>query len=112
VELKDAVAVVTGEASGLGGAKVCRLVAGGARVAILDLAREAGERLVRELDPGILFLETDVTDEDGTARAWAGPWRPLERSILRSTVPELGRRSGCWARKGPCPWQTSSGSSG
>ena len=58
------VALVTGGASGLGGATVRALAARGAKVVIVDRARDAGEALARELGPLALFAEADVTSEE------------------------------------------------
>lgn len=55
--------LVTGGASGLGAATARMLVAGGGRVAIADLNREAGETLAAELGPTARFIATDVADE-------------------------------------------------
>ena len=58
------VAVVTGGANGIGLATVRRLSASGARVAIWDRARDAGDAAVRSLASSgadVLFVETDVT---------------------------------------------------
>jgi len=64
-------AVITGGASGLGAAVARRLAAAGARVALFDLNREAGEALAAEL--GGVFCQVDVTSEasvdEGFARA-------------------------------------------
>jgi NAD(P)-dependent dehydrogenase (short-subunit alcohol dehydrogenase family) len=60
---KGKVALVTGGASGLGGATVRALAARGARVVIADRSRDQGEALARELGKDALFVETDVTDE-------------------------------------------------
>ena len=54
-------AIVTGGASGLGEATARKLAADGAKVAVLDLQRERGEKVAREI--GGLFCETDVTNE-------------------------------------------------
>ena len=59
------VALVTGAASGIGRACVQRLVAGGTRVAALDLDAAAME------DLGALALTADVTDADAVAGAVA-----------------------------------------
>ncbi len=70
---KGMAAVVTGGASGLGLATARALAAQGARVAILDMNRQAGEAAAAEL--GGVFCEVDVTDEQavdaGFARARA-----------------------------------------
>lgn len=65
MEIKDAVAVVTGGASGLGLATTKRLLDGGAQVVVLDLR---GEEAVRELGERARFVEADVTDEAAVAK--------------------------------------------
>jgi NAD(P)-dependent dehydrogenase (short-subunit alcohol dehydrogenase family) len=66
MEIKDAVAVVTGGASGLGLATTKRLLDRGAQVVVIDLR---GEEAVRELGERARFVEADVTDEAGVAKA-------------------------------------------
>lgn len=60
MKLTDAVALVTGGASGLGAATVRHLVAGGAKVVIADRDEERGTALATEL--GATFAKTDITD--------------------------------------------------
>lgn len=67
--LKDCVAVVTGGASGLGEATVRRCVAAGGKACILDVAEEAGNRLVQELGERAAFARTDITDEASVGAA-------------------------------------------
>jgi NAD(P)-dependent dehydrogenase (short-subunit alcohol dehydrogenase family) len=64
VQIQGAGAVVTGGASGLGGATVRELIAAGARVAILDLPRSPGEKVAAELGRGTIFCPCDVTKAD------------------------------------------------
>jgi NAD(P)-dependent dehydrogenase (short-subunit alcohol dehydrogenase family) len=59
---KGKVALVTGGASGLGGATARALVQRGASVVIVDRSRAAGEALAAELGKGACFVEADVTD--------------------------------------------------
>jgi NAD(P)-dependent dehydrogenase (short-subunit alcohol dehydrogenase family) len=63
MEIKDAVAVVTGGASGLGLAAARRLAAGGAHVVVVDLPSSDGERVAEELGERSAFAAADVTDE-------------------------------------------------
>lgn len=65
---KDKVAVVTGGASGLGEATVQRLVAEGARVAIVDLNIDLANALAARLGERVKTYALDITDE----AAWGG----------------------------------------
>jgi NAD(P)-dependent dehydrogenase (short-subunit alcohol dehydrogenase family) len=66
VEITDAVALVTGGASGLGLATTKRLLDAGAQVVVLDLK---GEEVVRELGDRARFAPADVTDEKAVTSA-------------------------------------------
>ena len=63
MRLGDVRAMVTGGASGLGGATTRRLVEGGGRVTICDLPGSKGAELARELGERAQFTPTDVTSE-------------------------------------------------
>jgi NAD(P)-dependent dehydrogenase (short-subunit alcohol dehydrogenase family) len=63
VDPKNKTFLVTGGASGLGGATVRALVSRGANVVIVDKARDAGGALAAELGAKSRFIEADVTDE-------------------------------------------------
>ena len=67
MDLKDAAAVVTGGASGLGEATARRLKAAGAHVTIIDFNADKGEALAKEL--GVKFVKADVTDAEQVAEA-------------------------------------------
>jgi NAD(P)-dependent dehydrogenase (short-subunit alcohol dehydrogenase family) len=64
MEIAGSVAVVTGGASGLGGATTQLLVAGGAKAAILDLPRSPGEKVAAEIGENAIFCPCDVTNTD------------------------------------------------
>src|SRR5271168_3576763 len=80
MDIRDAAAIVTGGASGLG-AETARALAGrGAKVVILDRAEEAGQKMAAEI--GGVFAHADVSDEVQVqsavgAAADLGPMRVL-----------------------------------
>jgi NAD(P)-dependent dehydrogenase (short-subunit alcohol dehydrogenase family) len=69
VQINDAVAVVTGGASGLGLATTKALLAEGAQVVILDLPTSKGEAVANELGDRARFAAADVTDEAAVTAA-------------------------------------------
>lgn len=66
MEIKDAVAVVTGGASGLGLATTKRLLDKGASVVVIDLK---GEDVVADLGPRARFAQANVTDPESVSAA-------------------------------------------
>ena len=60
MDVKGQAAIVTGGASGLGGATASALAAAGAKVAIFDLQDELGEQKAKEI--GGIFVKTNVAD--------------------------------------------------
>ncbi|MDF5752149.1 SDR family NAD(P)-dependent oxidoreductase [Spongiactinospora sp. TRM90649] len=82
MKLTNAVALVTGGASGLGLATVRELRAAGADVVILDLPSSGGEAVAEEIGSHVCFVPGDVTDEKDVAAAVAacaarGPLRAV-----------------------------------
>ena len=69
MELQDKGVLVTGGASGLGGACVRTLSQAGAKVVIADLNAESGEALAKEVGDSALFVKTNVLDEDSVKAA-------------------------------------------
>ena len=80
MDVQNAVAIVTGGASGLGLASARKLAAAGARVVIIDQATSPGAAVAAEL--GATFAVADVTEEESMKEAVAlaetlGPVRVL-----------------------------------
>ena len=69
MEVSTVKAIVTGGASGLGRATAARVIAGGGRVALLDLERSAGADVARELGDRAVFTPADVTSGEAVAEA-------------------------------------------
>ncbi len=69
MQVNDVRALITGGASGLGFATAERLIAGGARVTILDVNQEAGAEAARALGAAARFEAVDVTNESAVDAA-------------------------------------------
>ena len=69
MELKEKVAIVTGGASGLGEACARRFALEGAKIGILDVDEEKGNRLAAELGVQAIYCRTDVTSEKSVQAA-------------------------------------------
>jgi NAD(P)-dependent dehydrogenase (short-subunit alcohol dehydrogenase family) len=69
MDIKGAAAIVTGGASGLGGATAERLAKAGAKVTIFDLNAELGRSHAKAI--GAHFIAVDVTDEPAVEAALA-----------------------------------------
>lgn len=69
MQINTLIALITGGASGLGGAAAVRLVDQGAKVVLLDVDAEKGTSLVHELGDNARFIQGDVTSEDNVRAA-------------------------------------------
>ena len=66
--LQERVVIITGGASGIGRATAARLVAEGARVALVDIDGDAAAAAAAQLGDGVLPLAGDVADEADVER--------------------------------------------
>ena len=69
MQLENKVIVVTGGASGIGGAISRVLVARGAKVVAVDINADAGESLTNDLGANVRFLLGDVSEQDVATNA-------------------------------------------
>jgi NAD(P)-dependent dehydrogenase (short-subunit alcohol dehydrogenase family) len=81
MEIAGASAIVTGGASGLGGATARRLAADGMKVVVVDLNEAAGEAMASEINGA--FVKADVQNEEEVNAAVAAA---VEMAPLRALV--------------------------
>jgi len=101
MDFKDVPAIVTGGASGLGEGAARVLAAAGARVAILDLQEEAGQRVAEEL--GGIFVRCDVSSAESAEAAFAAAREahgPCGIAVNCAGIAPAGKIVG---REGPMP---------
>ena len=98
MRLADKVALITGAANGIGLACAQAYLQAGARLALLDIDREAGEKAVQALDgthEGVIFYQADVAQAgavDEAVRATIARWGRID--ILISNAGIGGRKLG------------------
>lgn len=71
MQMREAVFLITGGASGLGAGTARMVVANGAKVVLADLKEAEGNALAAELGSAAKFVRTDVTDEASSTAAVA-----------------------------------------
>ena len=71
MRLENAVSLITGGASGLGGATATRFAEHGAKVVILDRDDDKGTKLAAEIGENARFVKADVTSEADVQAALA-----------------------------------------
>ena len=69
MKIYDAIALITGGASGLGAGTAARFIQNGARVVILDRDQDKGTQLAAELGDNARFFGADVTSEEDVRAA-------------------------------------------
>jgi 3-hydroxyacyl-CoA dehydrogenase / 3-hydroxy-2-methylbutyryl-CoA dehydrogenase len=101
MNLKDAVAIVTGGGSGLGEATAREFALAGARVAILDLPASPGAKVAQELGERGLFVAADVVSADGVAEAVNNIVRQFGKVSIAVNCAGIGRAMRTVGKEGP-----------
>src|SRR5437667_3766924 len=94
-------AIITGGASGLGRATAARLLAGGARVAIVDRPASTGAEVAKELGARAAFTPADVTSADDVAAAVAKAREHLGGVNVLVNCAGIGTAMKTFGRNGP-----------
>ena len=101
MELSAVRAIVTGGASGLGRATAGRVIAGGGRVALLDLPRSAGPEVARDLGERALFTPADVTSGEAVTAAVEGARAFMDGINVLVNCAGIGTAGKTVSRSGP-----------
>jgi 3-hydroxyacyl-CoA dehydrogenase/3-hydroxy-2-methylbutyryl-CoA dehydrogenase len=101
MNLKDAVAVVTGGGSGLGEATAREFAQGGARIAILDLPNSPGAKVAESLGEKGLFVTADVASGEAVEQAIAKAVERFGTIHIAVNCAGIGRAQRTVTREGP-----------
>jgi len=94
MEIKNNVFIVTGGASGLGGATSTMLARAGGKVIIADVQADKGEALARDLGASTRFMKCDVTSEaDGQAVVAAAAELGTLRGLVNCAGIAIGEKT-------------------
>src|SRR6201990_1037631 len=99
MDVKGQAAIVTGGASGLGGATASALAAAGAKVAIFDLQDELGEKKAKEI--GGLYVKTNVSDAANTEASVKTVVEKLGAPRVVVNCAGIGRAARTISKSGP-----------
>ena len=99
MNVKGQAAIVTGGASGLGGATASALAAAGAKVAIFDLQDELGEKKAKEI--GGLYVKTNVSDAANTEASVKTVVEKLGAPRVAVNCAGIGRAARTISKNGP-----------
>ena len=101
MNLKDAVAVITGGGSGLGGATAREFAAAGAKVVILDLPDSPGLKLAETIGQNACFIAADVASGEAIEQAIAAATQRFGTVHIAVNCAGIGRAQRTIAKDGP-----------
>lgn len=101
MNLKDAVAVITGGGSGLGEATAREFVASGAKVVLLDLPNSPGPKLAESFGAPGLFAAADVASATETEQAIASAVQRFGTVHIAVNCAGIGRAQRTISKDGP-----------
>jgi NAD(P)-dependent dehydrogenase (short-subunit alcohol dehydrogenase family) len=101
MKISSSTAVITGGASGLGRATAERLVAGGGRVALLDLPKSPGVEVARALGDRALFTSADVTSAEEVTAALDATVKRFGAIHLLVNCAGIGTAEKTFGKRGP-----------
>jgi NAD(P)-dependent dehydrogenase (short-subunit alcohol dehydrogenase family) len=103
VKLTDAVAVITGGASGLGKATAEKFVSAGAKVAIFDMNEDGGKALAQRLGANALFAKVNVAEEASVQAAIAQTMQRFSAIHICINYAGIGNAIKTFGKNGPFP---------
>ena len=101
MNLKNAVALVTGGGSGLGEATVREFASAGAKVAILDLPSSPGAKVAESLGDNAIFVQADVGSADQVTDAIAKTVAKFGLINIAINCAGIGRAMRTVTKEGP-----------
>jgi 3-hydroxyacyl-CoA dehydrogenase / 3-hydroxy-2-methylbutyryl-CoA dehydrogenase len=101
MNLKDAVAVITGGGSGLGEATAREFASGGARIVVLDLANSPGPKVAESFGEKGLFVAADVVSGDAVEAAIAAASKRFGTINVAVNCAGVGRAQRTVSKDGP-----------
>jgi 3-hydroxyacyl-CoA dehydrogenase/3-hydroxy-2-methylbutyryl-CoA dehydrogenase len=103
MKLTDAVAVITGGASGLGKATAEKFVSAGAKVAIFDMNEEGGRALAQRLGANALFVGVNVAGEASVQEAIVQTMQRFSAIHICINYAGIGNAIKTYGKNGPFP---------
>lgn len=101
MKINEAIAVVTGGASGLGEATVRDIIANGGKAAIFDVNEERATQLVEELGEQVMFVKTDVTSEESIQAAFSEVINRFGSVTATVNCAGIGNGEKTYGKRGP-----------